>query len=287
MNRFIFSIALFSLLLFCMQPTGKCAETESTPEVAAGASAEKPSVDKIVAKANHIAYYQGRDGRADVEMTIIDQDGKERSRQFTILRRDVEVEDDSPVQAGDQKFYVYFKRPADWNKTVFMVHKKVDGDDDRWLYLPGLDLVKRIAASDKRTSFVGSHFLYEDVSGRNPNEDRHELSSETEDAYVLKNTPKNPETVEFSYYLMYVHKKTFLPYYLEYYNSKGEKYRVGRAVSTETIDGYLTVTKGEMEDLNTGGKTVVTYSKVKYNTDLPDDIFTERYLRNPPRKELR
>ncbi len=39
--------------------------------------------------------------------------------------------------------------------------------------LPDLDLVKRIAAGDKRTSFVGSHFLYEDISGRAVQEDKH------------------------------------------------------------------------------------------------------------------
>ena len=54
-------------------------------------------------------------------------------------------------------------------------------------------MVKRIAASDKRTSFVGSDFLYEDISGRGLNEDAHELIETTEDHFVIKNTPKKPE----------------------------------------------------------------------------------------------
>jgi len=57
-----------------------------------------------------------------------------------ILRRDV-------ADGGDQKFYVYFLEPADVRKMVYMVWKHTDRDDDRWLYLPALDLVKRIAAS--------------------------------------------------------------------------------------------------------------------------------------------
>ncbi len=252
------------------------------------AAAETPSADEIVRRANHVQYYQGRDGRATVDMTITDKDGKERTRRFVVLRRDGEEKDDpSGKTDGAQKFYVYFQRPADWNKTVYLVHKHMGQDDDRWLYLPGLDLVKRIAASDERTSFVGSHFVYEDISGRNLTEDTHTVEKMTENAYVLRNTPKEPDTVEFSYYLVWVHKKTFLPYHTEYFDKKGKKYRVGSASKTETIDGYVTVTEAVMQNLNTGGKTVVRYSDIDYDMDLPESIFTERYLRNPPRKHLR
>ena len=93
---------------------------------------------------------------------------------------------------------IFFSRPADVRDTVFRVVKQVNDDDDRWLYLPDLDLVKRISAGDKRTSFVGSHFFYEDVSGRNTELDSYELVSENKDSYVLKGTAKDPGNVEFS-----------------------------------------------------------------------------------------
>jgi len=55
-----------------------------------------------------------------------------------------------------------------------------------------LDLVKRIAARDKRTSFVGSDFLYEDVSGRSLDEDTHELVDVSDRLFIVKNVPKIP-----------------------------------------------------------------------------------------------
>src|SRR5690606_16588847 len=131
-------------------------------------AAQTPSVDEIVHRANKAAYYEGQDGRAQVEMTITDSQGRERNRRMTILRKDAASTDtiENGAYRSEQKFYVYFTRPADVNKMGFLVWKKLDTDDDRWLYLPALDLVKRIAASDKRTSFVGSDFYYEDVSGQ-------------------------------------------------------------------------------------------------------------------------
>lgn len=239
-------------------------------------------VDEIVAKANHAAYYQGGDGKATVHMVITDTQGRERTRDFTILRKDIGDEDDS-----EQKFYVYFQRPADVNKTAFLVWKHTGRDDDRWLYLPALDLVKRVAASDERTSFVGSHFFYEDVSGRTPSEDTHELVEETENFYVVKSTPKQADQVEFAYYKNWIHRASFIPVKTEFYDASGNAYRTYEAVKVDTIDGHPTVTESKMADSNIGGYTTMSYGKVNYDLDLPEDIFSERYLRAAPRQYLR
>ncbi len=251
--------------------------------LASGATpAQELDVQSIVDRASATAYYQGADGRATVSMSIEDAQGRERTRRFTILRQDVDDEDN-----GEQRFYVHFSRPADVNGTVFMVWKHVGRDDDRWLYLPALDLVKRIAASDESTSFVGSHFFYEDVSGRSPREDAHRLVEETDAYYVVDSIPKEPDTVEFGRYRSYLHKETFIPVEIEYYDQAGDPYRTYRALEVETIEGYPTVTRSEMADSRMGGKTVLAYDAVDYDLGLPDDIFAERYLRNPPRQYLR
>ena len=42
-----------------------------------------------------------------------------------------------------------------------------------------------------------------------------------------------------------------------------------------------------MKDLRSKSETNVTYSEVAYDLDLPDDNFTERYLRRAPRKYMK
>jgi len=250
------------------------------------AEEDPPSADEIVEMANHVSYYQGKGGRAKVHMTITDSQGRKRNREFTILRRD-DLVNNGQLKDGEQKFYIFFHRPADVNKMVFLVWKHLDRDDDRWLYLPGLDLVKRIAASDERTSFVGSDFFYEDVSGRGVHDDRHELVKTTKNFFALKHVPKDPSSVEFSYYQTWIHRKTFIPVKIEYFNKNGEKYRLYEALKVETIDNYPTVVKSKMKDLRTDNQTEMSYSGVRYNLELPDNIFTERFLRMPPKKFLR
>ncbi|WP_078810594.1 outer membrane lipoprotein-sorting protein [Selenihalanaerobacter shriftii] len=242
--------------------------------------AKELSVNEIVRKAYKAANYSGDDERGVINMTIVDSQGRKRHRELLKLKKDIE-------DNGDQKFYVYFKRPADVRKMVFMVYKHPGSQDDRWLYLPALDLVQRIAAGDKRTSFAGSHFTYEDVSGRALQLDKHILLGEEDGKYIIKNLPKDAEDVEFSYYKMWIDKEIFLPVKAEYYNKQGSPYRVITAEKIETIQGYPTVTVRKVKNLIDGGYTVIRMSNIEYNVGIPERIFSERYLRRPPRRWLR
>lgn len=236
-----------------------------------------PDINEIITKANLVSYYNGDDGRAQVEMKITDSQDRTRTRLFTILRKD-------ETDGGNQFYYVYFKRPSDIRKTTFLVHKHIKTDDDRWLYLPGLDLVKRIAASDKRTSFMGSNFFYEDVSGRNTDDDVHTLEEETADYYIINNVPKKTDEVEFSSYSVWIDKSNFLPMKAEYLDRAGKKYRTMEVLEVKNIQGKITVTKSKISDLSSGGSTITTFSKIKYDLGLEQSLFTERYLRRPPKE---
>lgn len=238
------------------------------------------TADEIVNSASKASYYLGDDGRADVHMTITDSLGRTRERDMTILRRD---EEDN----GEQKYYVYFHKPNDVKGMTYLVWKQPGKDDDRWLYLPALDLVRRVAASDKRSSFVGSHFAYEEISGRGPEEDTHVLQGEEEGMYKIKSEPKAPGSVEFSYFITWVDKDTFLPKRAEMYDKNGKMYKTIEALEVKEIQGYPTVTKMKATDLNSGGSTVSEFTDIQYDLGIKDNIFTERFLRRPPRQYIR
>jgi len=240
------------------------------------AAAQDLTVDEIIEKANTASYYAGKDGRADVKMAISDDRGGTRVREFSILRMNTAGE--------DQKFYVHFKSPADVRNMAYLVWKNAGKDDDRWLWLPALNLKKRIAPGDKRTSFVGSDFLYEDVSGRGIDADTHELVATTDTQYQVKSTPKDAGEVEFSYYSVWIDKATFIPRKAEYYDRNGTLYRRVEALKVETIQGYPTVVEAAASDLKAKTRTVNAFSNVKYDIGLNERIFTERFLRRPPRE---
>ena len=237
-------------------------------------------VGAIIDRANLAAYYAGDDGRSEARMAIEDSQGRTQLRQFTVLRRDHD-------EGGDQDFMVFFSRPSDVRGTVFLVAKKVGRDDDRWLYLPGLDLVRRISAGDKRTSFVGSHFYYEDVSGRHPQADEHVLVETTAKHYVIESTPKDHRAVEFARYVTHIDRDSFLPMKTEYFDARDRVYRVMEVLDVTDVDGHPTVTRSQISDPVNGGRTLMEFRYIEYDVGLPADIFSERYLRTPPVDWLR
>jgi hypothetical protein len=245
-------------------------------------SSDIPDVQTIVSKANIVAYYQGEDGKAKVNMVITDKSGRKSEREFIILRKDVN-------DGGDQNYFVYFQKPSDVRKMTYMVNKHVkpDKDDDRWLYMPSLDLVKRIAAGDKRTSFAGSDFLYEDVSGRSLDEDMHELTETTDQFFVVKNVPKKPDTVEFSYFNVSIDRRTYVPMKMEFFDKQNKHYRTIESQKVEKIQDFYTVVKSMVTDLKKESKTEMEFSSVQYNIKLSSDIFAERYLRRPPEEAMK
>ena len=126
--------------------------------------------DDIVARVQQAFYSPGRDMKARVTMTLISAGGDKRLRDLTMLRRN--------GTNGEQQYFIYFHQPGDVRGMTFLVLKYPRRDDDRWLFMPALNLVRRLAARDSAQSFVGSDFTYEHVSGRDPESDRHTLRGE-------------------------------------------------------------------------------------------------------------
>jgi outer membrane lipoprotein-sorting protein len=267
-NTLSFRSALASLAFVAIAATGGNALAEDAA----------PDAEQLMKQAHLNLYYAGDDGKAVVTMTLEDKNGKTRSRKFVMVRKDYEV-------GGAQKYYTYFLEPADVQRTSFTVWKETDKDDSRWIFVPAVDLVKRISAKDKGSSFVGSDFSYEDVSGRPWTHDAHTFVREdTLDGvavWVIESRPKDSGDV-FAKKITWIDRERMLPIREEYYDSKDRHAKTFRAESIEEVGGYLTVTKRSMTNELKNHKTTVEFSGIVYDVGIMDDAFTERALKNPP-----
>ncbi len=239
------------------------------------------TAEEVMKRSQSAFLYQGKDFKARVMMKLISKGGQERIRELTMLRKN--YGDDG----GEQKFFIYFFQPADVKDMTFMVYKYPAKDDDRWLFVPAINMVRRIAAQDKTSSFVGSDFTYEDVSGRDIQDDTHSTVREEKldgkDCYVIKSAPKAVD-VDYSYKLSWIDKGNFLPLKEEYYDRKDALYKVFSAEEIKDVKGFPTVTKRTMKNLQTGHRTEVSYVKSDYNIGIDNSLFSERFLKQPPKK---
>lgn len=244
---------------------------------------QQVSPAQIMARSQEAFLAAGNDMTARITMTLINKAGKQRLREMTMLRQDLD--------GGNQKYFIYFHQPADVRDMTFMIWKYPGRDDDRWLFVPAIKLVRRIAATDSRSSFVGSDFTYEDVSGRDVELDRHTLIRQEPlngvTCDVIESVPTGSSTADYGRKLSWIATETRLPLKEEYYDSRGQLSRVYSADQIQHIGGHPTVIRRTMRDVKKEHRTEVVFQSVRYDVGLSEDVFTERYLRQPPAEWIR
>lgn len=239
------------------------------------------NADELVRKSQAAFLYAGGDFKARVLMRLVSAGGQERLRDMVMLRKNF------GEPGGEQKYFMYFHQPADVKDMTFMVHKHPGSDADRWLFVPAINMVRRIAAKDKSSSFVGSDFTYEDVSGRNPEDDTHEIVKEEKagerNCTVVKSTPKAGD-MDYSFKLSWIDTENFLPLKEEYHDRQGALARVFTADAVETVQGHPTVMRRTMSNVQSGHRTEVRFTKAEYDAGIEDELFSERFLKQPPKR---
>jgi outer membrane lipoprotein-sorting protein len=246
--------------------------------------AQALTADEIAARSQQAFYYARQDMSARVVMTLVTAGGQQRVRDMSMLRHNSETAASASRSDGRQKYFLLFHSPADVRGTAFLVWKEPGRDADRWLFVPALNLVQRIAARDAESSFVGSDFSYDDISGRPLTADTRQLlreeSLDGKPCYVVESVPKG--RAGFTRKLAWIDRTTFLPLKEEYYDAQKQLSRVFTADEMRNVDGVPTVVRRTMKNVKSGHHTEVVFREVRYNVGLTDEVFTERSLRRPP-----
>ncbi|NLA22755.1 MAG: outer membrane lipoprotein-sorting protein, partial [Candidatus Marinimicrobia bacterium] len=104
------------------------------------------------------------------KMILINKQNKTRERDVVQYVKSV-----NDPKGVDDKILIFFEYPADIRGTGLLMisYSDVNKDDDRWLYLPALKKVRRIAGESKNEYFMGTDFTYDDMGGRSVDQDKH------------------------------------------------------------------------------------------------------------------
>ena len=215
-----------------------------------------------------------------IKMTSISKKGrKESSRSRVLTSLEKRYEDGQ----YNMKSLLRFLEPKEVKGTGFLTWDKIGFDfDDQWLYIPALKKVKRIRASDKNRSFMGTDFSYEDLSGRDLDADEYELVGEGiihgTECYQIKAKPRE-EGTQYSARIVWVDKEYYLMKRVEFFNKKQNRFKI-LDIPTHVKNGdYWTATKMVMENLKKAHRTELEILKVDYDQGLKDNVFTESFLK--------
>ncbi len=91
--------------------------------------------------------------------------------------------------------------------------------------------------------------------------------------------------MEFEYSISHIDKETFMPMKMSYYKKGDLCTRQIEVMKLENIEArednrsvaYPTAVLTEARNLETGSRTTMAFSGIRYNTGFGTDLFTERY----------
>jgi Outer membrane lipoprotein-sorting protein len=222
----------------------------------------------------------GRDSRAEMRMRLFDRQGRVRERTLTLLARR------GAGDAGD-KTLVRFLYPNDIRNTALLVWEHPGADDERFLYLPALGRVRRIAGDEKQESFAGSDLSYEDIGGRDvadytytfadadatwtaPDGSRHP-------AWALESRAKE-RNADFPRSVSLVLKDRFIIVHGDIFNPRNERAKVFDVRRLERVDDIWTVLDLVVVNEAQKTRTELATTSIRYNVGLTDNDFTRRQL---------
>ena len=222
----------------------------------------------------------GRDSRAEMRMRLHDRQGRVRERVMTLLTLR------GAGQRGDRTL-VRFTYPNDIRNTSFLVWEHPAADDERFLYLPALGRVRRIAGEEKQESFVGSDLSYEDIGGRDLADYTYAFSDENATwtapdgsrhaAWALESKARD-RNAEFPRSVSLVLKDRSIVVHADIFNRRDERAKVFDVRRLDRVDGIWTVLDLAVANERDKTRTELTTTSIRYNTGLTENDFSRRQL---------
>jgi hypothetical protein len=225
----------------------------------------------------------GKDARSSMRMRLFDRQGRARER--VLITLSLKGGPGRPV-AGDRSL-TRFTYPNDINGTGFLVWENPTGEDERFLYLPSLGRVRRIAGNETQDSFVGSDFTYEDIGGREFNDYTYTLLDEAgtwkapdgtmHPVYRLESRARDASS-RFPRVVSLVRKDNFVVVHGEIHNKRDELQKTFDVKKLDRVSGIWTVLEMVMSDATQRTRTELVVEKMEYNVGLKDADFSRREL---------
>jgi hypothetical protein len=233
----------------------------------------------------------GRDSRQTLRMKLVDRRGRIRERVLDVTAlRGRGTPGAGPSAPDGDRLLIRFTYPNDIRGTGFLVWEHPKGEDERFLYLPSLARVRRIAGSETQDSFVGSDFTYEDIGGREFDDYSYAFAGSDGEsatwsqpggsprpAWRLESTRRD-RSGQFPRVVSLVLKDTFVVVHAEIFNRRNERQKAYVVRRLESVERIWTVMESHMTNALENTRTELVVEKADYDVGLQESDFSRRAL---------
>ncbi len=227
-------------------------------------------MEKVVKKTG----WNDMEGEITMNITVR---GRTRTRKIKMYSRK-RTEDESDM-------VMKFLYPPDVEGTGFLLVEHEKGEDERYLYLPALRRIKRIAASGKGGAFMGSDFSYYDIGKPKLKDWKYKnlglVDFEGMKCYKIEALPASPKVEKDTGYkkiINWVDQEKWSIVHAEYYDRTGELWKILDVKEIKEISGVWFQTHLIMKNAQAGSISEMKFENLEVNKGLSPKLFTKRYL---------
>jgi Outer membrane lipoprotein-sorting protein len=237
-----------------------------------------PNPDKLISESRN--RYDGKDVYTEATLVLIDERGRVRNREMRYLQRD---------HGSDEQLTMIFSGPADVKGVGFQnitYDEKKNEPDGQWLYMPAFRQIRRIAAADKRGSFMGSEFAYIDLEKPRVSDYTQKVTGEAtvqgRSCWVVERVARNAEVTARTGYkktIVWIDKESKVALKQAYFDAKDIEFKQMNVNKLEKIQDIWTIMEMDMYDRVTKKRSKLVFRAVRYNIGLGDKFFNQSILR--------
>ena len=215
------------------------------------------------------------DLKVDLMMTLTNKKGKTRSSSLHSITKD-----------DGTKQMIWFLEPADDKGISFLKIEHDDRDDEMRMWLPAFKKIRRISATKRSDSFMGSDMSYEDMSSRQLDKFKFTLiRQEVYDSiacHLLESIPREHIRTEYSRHITWVDSTLLIPIKEESFDKSGQ-FLKEKYFSYTIIKEYQILTKVHVTNIQKNHSTTINFENIELDTGIKDDSFHERHLKRLPK----
>ena len=286
-SQFQARLVIYFLVVFLLTLPGALSFLPRAAVHAHSSTQDTPTGDWVARQVD--ARDTGRDAVIEMRMRLFDRQGRQRERAMELraVRRDAA----GPDGIADRSL-IRFSYPNDIKGTGLLVLERPGKDDDRYLYLPALGRVRRIAGAERQESFAGSDLSYEEIGGRALDDYTYELldakatwkgpDGRSYPAYALKSTARD-RAVAYPTVTSLVRADNFVVVQADIFDRRGARAKQYVVRKLEQTAGIWTVTDAVMSHEIDRTRTELVVTSARYNTGLTADAVSRRALEQTTR----
>lgn len=181
-----------------------------------------------------------------------------------------------------------FLTPADIAGTAVLVHENAKSQDDLWIYFPSMGKTRRILASNKNDSFMGSDFAYADLMAQDSDDFTHtslpEESCGDTRCHAIQSVPRDAKTAAslgYTKIIALIRTRDYATVQVRYFDKNGKEFKrqvISDHVPAAGQPGKFVATRREMVASKGGKRSVLNLRDVDSTQQLRTDMFIESRL---------